>query len=150
MPAKVYPWYENPENENEKVLNRLCQICKSFSSPFSLAVILALLERPEWCIAVFLHFTFLRYFALSWLLNILERSARPRGHSCFMELLNFSRGNSRSPASKAIINVKELCAIPASNTLKTGNEIDQLSSFTATGMTNVLRGDYIEEITGNQ
>lgn len=65
-------------------------------------------------------------------------------------LLNFSRGNSRSPASKVIINVKELCAIPASNTFKTGNEIDQLSSFTATGMTNVLCGDYIEEITGNQ
>lgn len=97
-----------------------------------------------------LHFTFLRYFAVSWLLNIQGKRAGLRGHSCFMELINFSRSNSRSPASQVIINIKELCAIPTSNTFKTGNEIDQLSSFTATGMTSVLRGDCIEEITGNQ
>lgn len=55
-----------------------------------------------------------------------------------VELLNFSRGDSRHPSSQVIINIKEQCAIPASNTFKTENEIDPISSFTATGMTDVL------------
>lgn len=97
-----------------------------------------------------LHFTFLRYFPLSLLLNIQEKSMAPRGHFCLVELLSFSRGNFRSPASQVIINIKELCAILALNTFKTGNEKDPISSFTATGMMNVLPGDCTEVITGNQ
>lgn len=95
-----------------------------------------------------LHFTFLRYFPLFLLLNIQEKSIAPKGHFCLVGLLSFSTDNYRvSPAPQVIINIKGWCAIPALNTFKTGNEIDPITSFTATGITIVLPGDCIEVIS---
>lgn len=72
---------------------------------------------------------------------------KEKTHFSLVKLLNLSRGN--CPASQVIINIKEECTNPASNTFKwkSGMKPDQISSFTAAGMKNELAGDRIEVIS---